>query len=99
MIGAVLMAAATGTAHRRIGAEHGLAVGTVRHWLRRLIANAEALRCAATVMYIELDRGSPVIRRRSAKEMRWVALISTLRVVPSGRPRVLKTSWRGPASE
>lgn len=55
LIGDVLLAAASGTGHRRIAAECGPAAGTVRNWLRRFRANAEALRCAATVMFIELD--------------------------------------------
>ena len=55
LIGAVLLAAASGTGHRRIAVDRGLAAGTVRNWLRRFRANAEDLRCAATGMFIDLD--------------------------------------------
>jgi len=54
VIGAALVAKAAGLGHRRAGAA-GLPPSTVRSWLRRFAANAEAVRVFFTVLAHDLD--------------------------------------------
>lgn len=55
VIGAALVAKATGAGHRRAATALGLPASTVRGWLRRFAANAEAVRVWFTVMAHDLD--------------------------------------------
>ena len=55
VIGAALVAKATGAGHRRAAAMVGVPVSTVRGWLRRFAANAEAIRVWFTVLAHRLD--------------------------------------------
>jgi hypothetical protein len=55
VIGAALVAKALGFGHRRIAADLGLTASTVRNWLRRFAAAAEAIRSFFTVMALDLD--------------------------------------------
>jgi transposase-like protein len=54
-VGSVLLAAAGGVGHRRIAEGLGLPATTVRGWVRRARANAEAVRISATVAVHALD--------------------------------------------
>jgi hypothetical protein len=68
VIGAALAGAAAGLGHRQVAERAGRPACTVRGWLRRLAARAEALRAAFTRVLCELDpdpllpapAGSPV---------------------------------------
>lgn len=55
VIGAALVAKATGVGHRRAAAIVGVPVSTVRGWLRRFAANAEQVRVWFTVLAHDLD--------------------------------------------
>ena len=55
VIGAALTAKAAGRGHRRIGADLGVLAATVRNWLRRFAAAAEAVRSFFTVLAHDLD--------------------------------------------
>lgn len=55
VIGAALVAKATGHGHRRVAAELGVHPSTVRGWLRRFAASAEAIRSFFTVLAHHLD--------------------------------------------
>jgi len=55
VIGAALMAKATGAGHRRAATAAGLPASTVRGWLRRFAAVAEAVRVWFTVVAHDLD--------------------------------------------
>lgn len=55
VIGAALVAKAAGAGHRRAATAVGVPVSTVRGWLRRFAANAEAVRVWFTVMAHDLD--------------------------------------------
>ena len=55
VIGAALVAKATGLGHRRAALAAGAPVSTVRGWLRRFAANAEAIRVWFTVLAHGLD--------------------------------------------
>jgi hypothetical protein len=55
VIGAGLVAKATGAGHRRIAAGLGRAASTVRGWLRAFAGNAEAVRAVFTALLVELD--------------------------------------------
>jgi len=55
VIGAAVEANATGVGHRPIAAALGLPVSTVRGWLRRFTARAEATRAAFTGLLHALD--------------------------------------------
>ena len=55
VIGAALVVKATGAGHRRAATAVGLPASTVRGWLRRFTANAEAVRVWFTVMAHDLD--------------------------------------------
>jgi len=55
VIGAALVAKATGVGHRRAASMLGLPVSTVRGWLRRFAANAERVRVWFTVLAHDLD--------------------------------------------
>ncbi len=55
VIGAALVAKATGMGHRPVAAMLGLPVSTVRGWLRRFAVNAEAIRVWFTVLAHGLD--------------------------------------------
>jgi hypothetical protein len=55
VIGAGLVLAALGWGHRRVADRVGRAAGTVRGWLRRLRARAEALRVEFTALLAALD--------------------------------------------
>ena len=50
VIGAALVAKAAGLGHRRVALAAGAPVSTVRGWLRRFAANAEAIRVWFTVL-------------------------------------------------
>lgn len=58
VIGAALLAKAAGSGHRPIAAALGRPATTVRGWLRRFAAAAEALRVAFTRLALALDPGS-----------------------------------------
>lgn len=58
VIGAALLAKAAGSGHRPIAATLGRPATTVRGWLRRFAAAAEALRVAFTRLALALDPGS-----------------------------------------
>lgn len=68
VIGAALVAKATGIGHRRAASMLSLPVSTVRGWLRRFAANAEAVRVWFTVLAHDLD---PLWRRWLRRERRW----------------------------
>ncbi len=55
VIGAALAAKAAGHGHRRIAADLGRLAPTVRNWLRRFAAGAEAIRSFFTVLAHDLD--------------------------------------------
>ena len=55
VIGVALTAKACGVGHRRVAAAVGVPVSTVRGWLRRFAANAEAIRVWFTVLAHDLD--------------------------------------------
>ncbi|MEO6491707.1 MAG: helix-turn-helix domain-containing protein [Ilumatobacteraceae bacterium] len=55
VIGAALVAKASGTGHRRVAERLGLPVSTVRGWLRRFARNAEMVRVWFTVLAHDLD--------------------------------------------
>lgn len=55
VIGVALVAKATGVGHRRAAAMVGAPVSTVRGWLRRFSANAEAVRVWFAVLAHDLD--------------------------------------------
>jgi len=55
VIGAALVAKATGAGHRRVAAMVGVPVSTVRGWLRRFARSAEAVRVWFTVLAHDLD--------------------------------------------
>ena len=55
VIGAALAAKAAGLGHRKAAAASGAPVSTVRGWLRRFAANAEAIRVWFTVLAHGLD--------------------------------------------
>lgn len=55
VIGAALVAKATGLGHRQAAAMVGVPVSTVRGWLRRFAANAEVIRVWFTVLAHGLD--------------------------------------------
>ncbi len=55
VIGLALAGAAAGLGHRTIAVRLGRAASTVRGWLRRFAARAEALRSAFTVLACALD--------------------------------------------
>lgn len=60
VIGAALAGAAAGLGHRRIAERAGRAASTVRGWLRRFAARAEALRSAFTGVLCALDPDPPL---------------------------------------
>ena len=55
VIGAALVAKATGAGHRRVAEMVGVPVSTVRGWLRRFAESAEAVRVWFTVLAHDLD--------------------------------------------
>ncbi|MGH9164911.1 MAG: hypothetical protein ACRDZW_05280 [Acidimicrobiales bacterium] len=55
VIGAALAAKAAGRGHRRIARDLGRIAETVRNWLRRFAAGAEAIRSFFTVLAHDLD--------------------------------------------
>jgi hypothetical protein len=55
VVGTALGLAVTGWGHRRVAARVGRAVSTVRGWLRRWLARAEALRVGFTALLAALD--------------------------------------------
>jgi hypothetical protein len=55
VVGAAWQAKVAGAGHRQIAVQLDRPVSTVRRWLRRLAARAEALRAAATTWLHELD--------------------------------------------
>ncbi len=55
VIGAALVAKAAGHGHRPIAADLGLTASTVRNWLRRFAAGAEAVRSFFTALAHDLD--------------------------------------------
>jgi hypothetical protein len=55
VIGAALVAKARGVGHRRAAALVSVPISTVRGWLRRFAANAEAIRTWFTVVAHDLD--------------------------------------------
>jgi hypothetical protein len=55
VVGAALLAKATGQGHRRIAARLGRAASTVRGWLRAFARNAEVVRAVFTALLVELD--------------------------------------------
>lgn len=55
VIGAALAGSAAGLGHRRLAERAGRPAATVRGWLRRLVARAEALRSAFTQILCALD--------------------------------------------
>ena len=55
VIGAALTAKAAGHGHRRIARDLGRLAPTVRNWLRRFAAGAEAIRSFFTVLAHDLD--------------------------------------------
>lgn len=55
VIGAALVAKATGIGHRRAAAMVGVPPSTVRGWLRRFTRNAESIRVWFTVLAHDLD--------------------------------------------
>ena len=55
VIGAALAAKAAGSGHRQAAVAAGVPVSTVRGWLRRFAANAEAIRVWFTVVAHGLD--------------------------------------------
>ena len=57
VIGAALLAKATGQGHRPIAARLGRPATTVRDWLRRFAARAGALRALFTALALRLDPG------------------------------------------
>lgn len=59
VIGAALEAKAAGVGHRPIAAALGRPVSTVRGWLRRFGANAEAVRAVFTRLLHALDPSAP----------------------------------------
>jgi len=54
-VGAALLAAVAGLGHRHVAAQVGVPATTVRGWLRRATANADAVRATATVKLHDLD--------------------------------------------
>jgi Homeodomain-like domain len=55
VIGAAVVAKASGVGHRRVATAAGVPRSTVRGWLRRFAANAEAIRVWFTVLAHDLD--------------------------------------------
>jgi hypothetical protein len=55
VIGAAVAAKASGVGHRRVATAVGVPISTVRGWLRRFAANAEAIRVWFTVLAHDLD--------------------------------------------
>ena len=93
VIGEALVLAAAGLGHRAIAARLGRAAATVRGWLRRFAARAEALRSAFTALACALDpdpllpgpSGSPaadavtaILAAAVAAARRWGGLASAL---------------------
>src|SRR6516225_5891209 len=61
VIGAALVARASGAGRRRIGAAAGRPMSTVRGWLMRLEQNARTLRAAFTALVHRLEVSPPVL--------------------------------------
>jgi hypothetical protein len=61
VIGAGLAARVGGAGHRRIAADLGRPVSTVRGWLRRFAARAESIRVAFTTLAHALDPALPPV--------------------------------------
>ncbi|MER5918200.1 hypothetical protein ABT124_50225 [Streptomyces sp. NPDC001982] len=61
VIGAALVAKAAGAGHRRIAARLGLPDETVRGWLRRFGARAEAVREMFTVLLVDAAPSDPLL--------------------------------------
>lgn len=61
IIGTALLAAATGTSHRRIAADLDRPADTVRGWIRRATAHAPHLREHATILAYQFDPLLPPI--------------------------------------
>lgn len=55
VIGAALVAKATGVGHRRLAARLGRPASTVRGWLRAFARNAARLRAVCAALLVELD--------------------------------------------
>ena len=66
VIGAALLAKATGLGHRRIAVSLGRPASTVRGWLRRFSAHAEVIRVGFTALLHALDpEAAPLLARGS----------------------------------
>ena len=66
VIGAVLESRATGKGHRPLAAASGRPVSTVRGWLRRFAARAEATRVGFTRLLHALDPVAPALTPRGS---------------------------------
>ena len=87
VIGAALVAKAAGLGHRRAGAA-GVPLSTVRGWLRRFAANAEAVRVFFTVLAHDLDpmlapmRSTPTPVADAVEAIAASARAASLRLAP-----------------
>jgi len=108
VIGAALVAKAAGLGHRRAGAA-GVPPSTVRGWLRRFAANAEAVRGFFTVLAHDLDpmlapmRSTPTPVGDAVEAIAASARAASLRLAPvapwhfassaSGGRLISNTGW------
>ena len=96
VIGAALLAKATGQGHRPIAARLGRPATTVRDWLRRFAARAEALRALFTALALRLDPDLTRRRRRGRSLLtRWPRSGWRRRRRPAGSGRARRgRGWR-----
>lgn len=93
MIGAALVAAASGCGYRRVAAAAGRSESTVRSWLRRFAAAAERVRGLFTRLQVRTDPDPPplapagsvvadavvaIVAAAAAIRRRWPQLVPTL---------------------
>jgi len=100
VIGAALAAKAVGFGHRRAGPP-AVPVSTVRGWLRRFAANAEAVRIFFTVLAHDLDPllaplvAMPTVVGDAVEAIAGAARAASLRLVPVEPWRFASAASRG----
>ncbi len=100
VVGAALVAKAVGLGHRRAGAAE-VPVSTVRGWLRRFAANAEAIRVWFTVLAHDLDPmlaplvPSPTALGDAVEAVAGAARAASLRLAPVEPWRFASMASRG----
>lgn len=101
VIGAALVAKATGLGHRRAAALVGVPVSTVRGWLRRFAVRAEAIRVWFTVLAHGLDPMLPAVAPTgtaagdAVEAIGIAARASSLRVAPTPAWEFASSASRG----